>query len=129
MRAELAEKPDCVCLGTLGEAGGESAAGSREQRLGLAVEKLGAGLIFPGCPGADVAVSHHILLGESAGGPKTCVAAAVQGAGGPRDGSRCAHRVPPWEQGCAHRPRMRLEPGGTLPVARNPRVPAGAVKV
>lgn len=74
------------------------------------MEKLKARLIFPGCPGADVAVSHRILLGK-VWGPKTFIGAAVQGAGGPRAGSPVGPTVPtpfPLEQGGARHSGTRL---------------------
>lgn len=57
------EGPGCLCPGALGKLGSESAAGSRDRKPGLAVEKLKARLLllFPGCPRADVALSHRIL--------------------------------------------------------------------
>lgn len=36
--------------------------------------------IFPGCPGADVALSHHVLPGKGLG-PHTSIGAAGQGSG------------------------------------------------
>ena len=112
--------------GDAGGSGGESAAGSRDQKLGLAVEKLKARLIFPGCPGADVAVSHRILLGK-VWGPKTFIGAAAQGTGGPRDGSPVGPAVPsPFP--CGSRAVIAqghiCGAGGTLPIASNPHVPA-----
>ena len=90
------------------------------------MEKLKARLIFPGCPGADVAVSHRILLGK-VWGPKTFIGAAAQGTGGPRDGSPVGPAVPsPFP--CGSRAVIAqghiCRAGGTLPIASNPHVPA-----
>lgn len=81
--------------------------------------------VFPGCPGADVAVSHIILVGK-ARGPKTSMGAAVQGAGGPRAGFPVGPAVPsPYPMGaglCSPLGHI-CRAGGTLLIARNPRVP------
>lgn len=68
--------------GALGKLGSESAAGSRDRKPGLAVEKLKARLLllFPGCPRADVALSHCILP-DAAWGKRR--GRELWGAGGP----------------------------------------------
>lgn len=121
--AELAERPGWVCLGTLGEEGANQLQGAGTSNL--AAETLEARLIFPGCPGADVAVSHHILLGR-VWGPKTLVRAAVQVAGGRRDGFLKGPGVPtlfPSGSGTVFITQGRVcGAGGILPVARTRRV-------
>ena len=72
VRAELAGRPGCLCRGTLGEAGLNQPRGAGTRNL--AAEKLEAQLSFPGCPGADVAVSHRVPLG-TARGPKAFIGA------------------------------------------------------
>lgn len=83
--------------------------------------------MVPGCPGADVALSHRILLGKVRR-PETFIGVAVQGAGGPRDASPVGSAVPtsfPRGSRAVLIARGHVcGAGGTLPIARNSRVPA-----